>query len=86
MKTRTLISVLIFIMAVLVIAESCATGQRAHVNKKISIDETYGTWVNSDYNEKGQYAKEVDHPDGTYDLYQKLTDPEPMWIALWFPG
>ena len=48
---------------------------------KISIDDIYGTWVNADYNEKGQYAKEIDHPDGTYDCYQKLTDTEPTWIG-----
>ncbi len=71
MKTRTLILVLILIMALLVF----------FAGKKISIDETYGTWVNSDYNEKGQSAKTINNPDGTYEWYSKDTDTEPAWIG-----
>jgi hypothetical protein len=48
---------------------------------KISIDDIYGTWINADYNTKGQMAKVIEHPDGTYDRYLKVTDPEPTWIA-----
>ena len=71
MKTRMLILVIILLFTVSV---SFAGG-------KISIEDTYGTWVNADYNEKGQYVKEIDHPDGTYVLYLKLTDTEPTWIG-----
>ncbi len=71
MKSRMLILVIILLFTVSV---SFAGG-------KISIEDTYGTWVNADYNEKGQYVKEIDHPDGTYDLYLKLTDTEPTWIG-----
>ncbi|HUT65974.1 MAG TPA: hypothetical protein VMZ05_07470 [Spirochaetota bacterium] len=71
MKTRTYLSIFILLVAVLVL----------FAGKKISIEDTYGTWVNADYNEKGQMAKEIDHPDGTYDRYPKLTDTEPTWIA-----
>jgi hypothetical protein len=71
MKARTLILVVILLLATFVL----------FAGKKISIEEAYGTWVNSDYNEKGQFAKEIDHPDGTYDLYQRLTDTEPTWIG-----
>lgn len=46
MKTRTFISVVILIMAVLIIVGSCATEKLA--TKKSEI--LYGTWVNKDYN------------------------------------
>jgi hypothetical protein len=48
---------------------------------KISIDDIYGTWVNADYNTKGQMAKVIAHPNGIYDYYLKTTDPEPNWIG-----
>ncbi len=69
MKTRALILVVILIFATIVL----------FAGKKISIEETYGTWVNSDYNEKGQWAKIIINPDGTYALYNKDTDTEPAW-------
>jgi hypothetical protein len=70
MKVRTLISVIILLLATFVL----------FAGKKISIDETYGKWVNSDYNEKGQMAKTINNPDGTCELYKKDTDTEPAWI------
>ena len=58
MKTRTLISVLILIMAVLVIAASCATDKMAYISKEYEI---YGTWVNPDYKKEMQHGKWVFH-------------------------
>ena len=71
MKTRTLILVVILIFATLVL----------FAGKKVTIDVIYGTWVNSDYNEKGQFAKTINNPDGTYELYSKDTDTEPDWTC-----
>ena len=63
MKSRTLISVLILIMAVLVITGSCATGKKA---VKAPVESVYGTWVNPDYNTTGKKsAKLIYKPDGT---------------------
>ncbi len=69
MKSRMLILVIILLFTVSV---SFAGG-------KISIEDTYGTWVNADYNEKGQFAKVINNPDGTYEMYNKDTDTEPVW-------
>ncbi len=69
MKTRTLILVVILIFATFVL----------FAGKKVTIDVIYGTWVNSDYNEKGQFAKLITDPAGTYEWYSKDTDTEPAW-------
>ena len=63
-------------MIVLFLAVSLSFGE-----DKISIDDIYGTWVNPDYNEKGQYAKIINNPDGTYEWYSKDTDTEPAWTG-----
>ena len=44
---------------------------------KITIEDTYGTWINSDYNEVYKPAKSIYHSDGTYELYSKVTDTKP---------
>jgi hypothetical protein len=71
MKPRVLVLV---IALVLVVSLSFA-------GDKISLDDIYGTWVNSDYNEKAQSAKIVSNPDGTELLYSKETDTEPAWTS-----
>ncbi|MHA2344572.1 MAG: hypothetical protein ACXADW_22170 [Candidatus Hodarchaeales archaeon] len=43
---------------------------------KISIEDIYGTWVNSDYNEKGQIAKVVINHDGSEFGYHNETSTE----------
>ena len=72
MKSSTLISVLILIMAVLGIIGSCATGKKA---VKAPLEPFYGTWVNPDYNAAAVYAKKIFRPDGTYTDYSH-TDVE----------
>ena len=67
MTNKTLILV-VLIMAVLIIAGSCATGKKAFVAKE--NEELYGTWVNKEYNNKGMYyAKHIINADGTINLY-----------------
>ncbi len=76
MKTRTLVLVFL-IMAVLIIFGSCATGQKAHVDKKMSIEDIYGTWISN----TARFAKVILYDDGTWELYEKATDTEPIYTA-----
>jgi ABC-type antimicrobial peptide transport system permease subunit len=69
MKTRTFVSILILVLAVLIIAGSCVTGKKAYKAK--DKEELYGTWVNPDYDEVWIMAKWVLKPDGTFDAYSK---------------
>jgi len=71
MKTRAFVLTIVLLIAV----------PLSFADDKISIDDIYGTWVNPDYNEKGQYAKWVDHPDGTYELYSVMDYPEPTYTG-----
>ena len=66
MKSRTLISILILVLAVLIVIGSCATGKKA---VKAPIEPFYGTWANSDYNTVGANARKIFRPDGTYTDY-----------------
>ncbi len=66
MKIRKFISVFL-IMAVLIIAGSCATGKKAYVAQE--DEELYGTWVNPEYNPKIFEAKWIYNPDGTLEMY-----------------
>ncbi len=65
MKSRTSISVLILIMAVLIIFGSCATGKKA---VKAPIESVYGNWANLDYNTEIKYAKCKIRPDGIIEV------------------
>ncbi len=65
MKTRTLVSILILILSVLIIAGSCAT-EKKMVKKS---EELYGTWVNEDYADVRHYTTLVFTSDGTYEFY-----------------
>jgi hypothetical protein len=66
MKTRMFVSILIL---ALLFAD------------KIKIEDTYGTWVNSDYNTEVQFAKIICYADGTIAVYEKETDTEAKWIG-----
>ncbi len=72
MKTRTLISVLILIMAVFVLL--------AGSSKK---EEYYGTWVNTDYDRStlAIRAKTIHNHDGTIIKYVSTSDTEPYEIG-----
>ncbi len=73
MKDRTLILLLIFIIAVLFVAVSCATDNMIYISKEYEI---YGTWVNPDNKNIGQrFGKIVFHPNGRMELYGADTGP-----------
>jgi hypothetical protein len=75
-KVRTLVLILILVFAELIIAGSCATGKKTYISTNDALKKLSGTWVNSDYNEKGQMAKVIINPDGTELGYDKETSTD----------
>ena len=72
MKTRNLVSILILVLAVMVIAGSCATMKSPD---KMVYERFCGTWVNTEYEGKEYPAvKEIYNPDGTLTAYSHLHD------------
>ena len=68
MKTRKLALLIVLLLMV----------SLSFADDKISIDDIYGIWINSDYN--GNYpprAKEIHHPEDTSEWYYRVTDSEP---------
>ena len=66
MKTRTFVSILILVLAVMIIGGSYATGQDT---AKSLIAPLYGTWENPDYNIIEYFAKVVIKPDGILEQF-----------------
>ena len=63
MKTRTFVSTLILVLAVLIIAGSCATKRKA-ISYEDFIKAWSGTWINMEYG--GKVAQKITlQPDGT---------------------
>jgi hypothetical protein len=77
MKTRTYVSIMIFVLALLIIAGSCAPKKRIIIDLvEVIPEELYGTWINEEY--KGStppFGKDVYNPDGTFEWYR--TEPSP---------
>jgi len=74
MKTRTLILVFL-IMAVLIIAGSCAEEKPDYLSKEY---ELYGTWVNTEYSDNPSWhPKMVFNPNGITDHYTSITATKP---------
>ena len=77
MKARTLVSILILVLTVLIIAVSCATGKKASTTEIDIYKELSGTWINKDYDGvPGSWpsAKYVIARDGTFDVYADTSD------------
>lgn len=69
MKARTLVSILILVLAVIIIDGSCATRKKAVSDEDLSRAYT-GTWINKDYKyEWWRVEKIVLFADGTYERY-----------------
>ena len=79
MKTRTLVSIMILILAVLVIAGSCATGKKAYVVQE--DEELFGTWINPDYGGLAKAEKVIHEPDGVVRYYSTATSTKEVWNA-----
>ena len=71
MKARTLASILILILAVMLIAGSCAT-KRKTISDEDFMEAWSGTWINTDYG-GGKGQKIINHPDGTREWFGKST-------------
>jgi beta-lactamase regulating signal transducer with metallopeptidase domain len=71
MKTRTLLSILILVFAVLIVAEGFATEPK--VSKK-DYRFVSGTWINEEYNSYAFPARWEMHRDGSFDGYNRISD------------
>jgi hypothetical protein len=71
------VSILIFILAVLIIAGSCATGSNSY--KKEFKKDMVGTWVNPEYDKQLHfYVKIIIQPDLTGEGYVRNTS---VWAS-----
>ncbi len=77
MKTKTLVSILILVLAVLIIAGSCATHKNVYAQEKPSVEDIAGTWVNTDM----KTDKFIMKTDGTWVDYQYLTVDKPSYTG-----
>jgi len=66
--SKTILAILVLIIAVSVIFGGCATGRKAYIEQE--DEELYGTWVNPEYNDTaaGQPGKMV-IKNGTYEIF-----------------
>ena len=72
MKTRTIVSIFILVLAVMVIAGSCATQKQAYIPKP--NEELYGTWVNTDYDGVEEVQKFINYNWGYTESFELVTD------------
>ena len=72
MKTKTLVSILILVLAVLIIAGSGET-KRKTISEEDFFESWGGTWINTDYKGGGFYPKIELYADGTIELYVTAT-------------
>jgi hypothetical protein len=84
MRMKTLVCVLIFIVAVLACVGSFANDKEKYgfyVPKP--NEEIYGTWVNKDYSGAvlGHHQKFVSHFWGYWGAYNQVTDKAPTWYG-----
>jgi hypothetical protein len=70
MKSRTFVSILILVLAVLIIAGSCATGKRTYVSSEYALNELTGTWYNEEYEDQDWDPTVIINPDGTFEFYK----------------
>ena len=80
MKARVLISILVFVLAVLSIAGSCATSKKSYISADNILKQLTGTWNNEEYEppEVEIMPQVTVHSDGSYELYKEyavLTTP-----------
>jgi len=77
MRARAIASILMFILAVTIMAGGCATGKKAQMEEEELFKKLSGTWVNEDYDKtpgSDPIAKYVIERDGTFDAYADTYD------------
>ena len=77
MKTRTVASILILVLTVMVIAGSCATGKKAYVAK--DDEELYGAWSNLGYDETDAAHMFLFETDGVLQTYKTANTTKKWW-------
>ena len=76
MKARTVVSILILLLVIMIVAGSCATDKLTTKQSEI----LYGTWINEDYNGMHEYsAKLIFEPDSTLYMYYDMSNPKPSF-------
>jgi len=73
MKARTFVSILILVLAVLIIAGSCATRRKA-ISDEDFMEAWSGTWINTDYGEGSNPQKKIYYSDGRWEEYYQVTN------------
>ena len=77
-QTRTLVSILILIIAVLIVIGTCATGKITVIEKDEGLKALIGIWTNLDYNyHPAARAKCIINPDGRYESYYTVDSERP---------
>ena len=71
MKTRTFVSIMILVLAVLIISEGYATEKKV---TKRDYRFFAGTWINEDYNSHAFPARWELYRDGSWDGYNRISD------------
>ncbi len=81
MQTRTFISILILVLAVLIIAASCATRKKA-ISDTDFFEAYSGTWINKDYSGgRDEPIKVIHFRDGSWEEYVLRTFAR--WPGRW---
>ena len=74
MKTRTVVAILILIVAVFIVSGGYATGKKA-ISEAEFLNVYSGTWINEDYDgSMWEPQVWVHYSDGTWDMYSNLGD------------
>ncbi len=76
MKTRTLVSIFILVLAVLISAGSCATNKKTYVSSDYVLKELTGTWYNEEYENPTLTAwpKLIVHSDGSFEIFKEYAE------------
>ena len=80
MKTRTYVSILILVLAVLIVVGSCAASRKTTVESDTIHSTLTGTCINHKYDDTLNLpAKTVFNSDGSYDLFENVDDTRKSW-------
>jgi hypothetical protein len=74
MKARTLVSLLILVLTILIVIGSCATKRKA-ISEEDFVTTWSGTWVNTDLKGTEDFEQKIkNYPDGTGEYFSFATD------------
>ena len=73
-QTRTYVSISILVLAVLIVAGSCATVNKTYVSSDYVLKELSGTWVNEEYEKTIYNPKVIVNSDSTWHSYKEWAE------------